>query len=248
MADTKISGLTAGSALAGPEMLEMVQSAGSFRTTVSAIYTYVRSLFPDPPSGQYLRNGSAWQRTFVSSGYVSGNWYPADYGLSLGVGGTMSANLIYFSPLVIYQDITITALMAEVTANIAASNFQLAIYAMDPITKLPVGAALTSTASMSGATATQVSSTLGSPLFLSSGQYWVGVNTDTASIGLRALANAQSWAASYSGSATMSHVISASPGRLYYTLAQTFGTWPTVVTVTEAISNVFSFVTGYKAQ
>lgn len=217
-------------------------TAASGRTTLGTI--------PEAPTtgAPYLRNNSAWQRTFVSAGYVSGNWYPADYGLSLGAGAAMAVNTIYFAPLVIYQDITITALMAEVSAAIAASNFQLAIYAMDPTTKLPIGAPLTTTASMSAATATQVSSTLGSALALPAAQYWAAVNTDTASVGLRALASAQSWVASYAGSATMSHVISSNPGRLYYTLAQTFGTWPTVVTVTEAVANAFAFVIGYKAQ
>lgn len=222
--------------------LLLATTAAAGRTTLGTI--------PEAPTtgAPYLRNNSAWQRTFVSTGYVSGNWYPADYGLSMAAGGTMSANVIYFAPLVIYQDVTITALMAEVSTLVAASNIQLAIYAMDPTTKLPIGAALTSTASMSAATATQVSSTLGAALALPAGQYWAAVNCDTAGIALRALATGQSWAASYAGSATMSHVLSANPGRLYWTLAQTFNTWPTVVTVTEAVANTFAFVSGYKAQ
>lgn len=226
-----------------------VTEGGTGSATAAGARTNLGAIGEAPTTGApYVRNNSAWQRTFISAGYVSGNWYPADYGLSLGAGAAMVVNTIYFAPLVIYQDVTTTALMAEVSTAIAASNFQLAIYAMDPTSKLPIGAALTSTSSMSSATATQVSSILGAPLSLPAGQYWAAVNTDTGGVGLRALASAQSWVASYAGSATMSHVISSNPGRLYYTLAQAFGTWPTVVTVTEAVANVFAFVIAYKAQ
>jgi hypothetical protein len=43
MANVKISDMTPGSALAGTELLEMVQSAGTYSTTPSAIKTYILS-------------------------------------------------------------------------------------------------------------------------------------------------------------------------------------------------------------
>lgn len=205
---------------------------------------------PEAPANgsQYVRNNAAWQRTFISDGYVSTHWYPADYGLSVQAGTTLGVNTIIFSPFVIYADVTITDLMAEVTTAVAASNFQIAIYASDPTTKLPIGAALTSTANMSAATTTTVSSTLASPVTLLAGLYWSAINNDTSAIGFRTGSASQAWASAYVGATTMARAMSANPGRLYYTLAQTFGTWPTVVTVTEASTSTFNQIICYKAQ
>jgi len=201
-------------------------------------------------TGVAVRAAGAWQKTFVSPGYVSGNWYPADFGLSVSSGTAYAANTIYFAPLVIYQDVTITDLAAEITTAVAASNFQLAIYAMDATTKRPTGAALTSTSNMSGAATTSVGSTLASPVVLAAGLWWAAVNSDSA-IGLRTVAQSQGWIASLVGSATLGNIAKSAPGVLGYRVAQTFGTWPTVspagLTENTAVTS-YVFVSDYKAQ
>lgn len=57
MADTKISDMTPGSALSGPELFEMTQSAATFSTTATAMKTWVCSsptLTGTPTSGVNL--------------------------------------------------------------------------------------------------------------------------------------------------------------------------------------------------
>lgn len=204
---------------------------------------------PDAPLAgvPYVRTNGAWQRTFVSPGYVSGSWYPADYGLSVATSATANAGTIYFAPLVIYQDVTITDLAAEITTGVAASNFQLAIYAMDATTKRPIGAALATTPSMSAVTAAVVSSAI-TPVLLPAGLYWIGVNTDVSGVVYRAIAPGQGWANAYVGSATVANVLRSTVGNLFFVLSQTFGTWPTVTTVTETSNTTRSIVAAYRAQ
>lgn len=216
----------------------------AFRTSLGAISDATNDGTP------FVRKSAAWTRTFVAPGYVSTNWYPSDWGLSVASGATCVASTIYFAPLIIYADVTITDLGIEVVTAVGSSNFQLAIYAMDATTKLPTGAALTSTASISGASAVAVSATLGSPLTLNAGMYWAAVNCDSA-LGFRAIAPAQGWTNYLVGSATLSDVAKASPGQLCWLVSQAFNTWPSVtpggLTKSAAASNRL-FVAFYKAQ
>jgi hypothetical protein len=210
----------------------------------------IQNGIPDAASGQNVRIPGGWSPTFVSPGLASANWYPADWGLSVTAGGAINANTIYFAPLCLYTNTTITDLGIEVTTAVAASNFQMAIYGMDATTKLPTGAPLTSTSSMSGAVATQVSSTLASPLVLPAGMYWAATNQDSA-LGYRCVAATQGWTNALVGSPTLSEVAKASPAQLIWLLAQTFNTWPSVTPAgltKSAAANNRLFVAHYKSQ
>ena len=203
----------------------LAATAAAARTTLGAI--------ADAPSNgtPYVRNTTAWQRTFLWPGYLSGSWYGPDVGLSNTAGVTVAANAIYMTPFILYGDVTITDLGAEITTVVAASNFQLAIYAMDPTTKFPTGPALASTASMSGATATQVSSTLASPVAFGAGMYWAAINSDSA-VAIRTTASTTAFTGGWLGSPTLSEVLTGNSGRYSLLSAQTFGTWPNLTSAT----------------
>jgi hypothetical protein len=180
--------------------------------------------------------------------YKAGNWIMPYYG-NIGSGAASTANTIYFIPFFVWQDVTIGGASANmlgvrVSALVASSSFQLAIYNASSTTNLPTGTALATTANMSGATAAVVTSTATpSSLALSSGKlYWAAVN-GSAAIGYQAIIAASIGMNAFWGNSSASGGINtgnASVGPSSLSLAQTFGTWPDVS------SSTFTEETGLK--
>lgn len=234
MADVKISDMVAGSALTGAEQFEMVQSAGTFKTAASAIATYVRSLLSSATDGlSYVQRNGANKAYSIFQGYVANQWYAPDQFLTPTAGSATTANTIYFSPLRIFEKVTISTLAIMTTAT--GTNCSLAIYPMDPTSKRPLinATPLAQTASFSIATATTYSIALTSAVTLDPGLYWLGHNTDAAAT-IVVQTSSQSWTLNYTGASAASSVISpTNVGKYGFTLAQTFGAWPTTGTPTE---------------
>jgi hypothetical protein len=214
----------------------------------NAINGNFTELYGPASTDQYIRRNQQLFRTLIGVTYTSGNWYPADLGLTMSTSTAMSTNQIFFMPLMIYFDVTITDIACEVTTAVASSNFQMAIYTSDATTKRPTGAALANTASLSGATAQTVSYTFGSPVALTAGLYWVAVNSDSA-LAFRTMAATQAWTAGIIGSSILTNVLSANP-RIWFQLAQTFGTWPSVTPagLTENNTAYRGLVAAFKVQ
>lgn len=165
-------------------------------------------------------------------GYVSGLWYPTVEVQAAGVNST-AANYIYAYPFRIWATVTIKAVAARVTTAATSGNFQLAIYANNPATNKPTGAALISTTNMSSGSTGTVSFTLGSTVTLTPGIYWAGTNSDNSTV-------------VYTSPSTIDvpigfvNLSSANANAKGYYTAQTIGTWPSVTgaTWTEFIATV----------
>lgn len=158
-------------------------------------------------------------------GYIANNWYVPSPNFQLGTGTTPAVNSIRLYPGYVKERITISNLGIRVIAN-AAGNVQVAIYANNPVTGRPTGTALVSTASMSAAVATTVSSA--ASVQLEPGLYWFAGNTDTAALTFTVPGASTSGAMGLLiGSATQGNVFGGGSGSLNgLTVAQTFGTWP----------------------
>lgn len=185
---------------------------------------------PEAPvnTSPYVRMNGGWSRTFIANPYVSGNWYQPDIGLTYAVGQTFGANAFRMVPIVFYRDASIAELGARVTTLVAASNFQLAIYASTGVNGAPDGAPLVQTPSMSGATATAVSSPVVTPATLPAGVYWACVVMDTSGIVFLTTPAAVGNAPGYFGGPSITDVTNSGTINTYvYGFNGTFGTWPT---------------------
>ena len=171
-------------------------------------------------------------------GFVAGRWY-CPVNASLGVASNIGASgSIRMLPFVLPLSVTIAALAARVTTLSAGGNFQLAIYASDPATKLPTGPALCSTGNLSTAAATVVSGAV-TPVALVPRTYWMAINHDNAVAAYQSM-TAQSNSQALIGSATLANVTGASAlAQMIRMFATAFGTWPDLTgqATVEAASN-----------
>lgn len=198
---------------------------------------------PDAPvnTSPYVRMNGAWSRTFIARPYDSGAFYQPDIGLTYAAGAAIAANTHRFIPIVFYRDAPIAELGARVTTLIASSSFQLAIYAATGVGGAPDGPPLVQTGAMSGATATALSAPVTSPATLPAGVYWGCVITDTAGIVFLTNPAAVGNAPSLFGGTSLSDVTNSATINTYaYSLAGTYGTWPTI---SGTASKVFSSTT-----
>lgn len=112
-------------------------------------------------------------------GHVAGRYYAMKRGGSAVAASTLSSNIVSFMIWTLQERITVSELGARVSTTSAGGNFKLAIYASDPITKLPSGAPLGQTGNLSTATAAWVFGALsGGNLQLEPGTYWVAMMCD----------------------------------------------------------------------
>jgi hypothetical protein len=116
--------------------------------------------------------------------YVSGRWYAPPEVFPRDPAETFSAvgaNLQYMIPFVANQSAAIKAIGMNVTAAVASSNCQFAIYAADATTHKPSGAPLSTTPNVSTGSAATVSGLLGSPVSLTAGTlYYLAVQFSAA--------------------------------------------------------------------
>lgn len=163
----------------------------------------------------------------VHPGYIAGNWYHSAPGAIVAAGTAFAASTIYALPFVLTKPIRIAALGARVTTASAGGNFQLAIYANNPATGRPTGAALVSTGNISTASAATASANVTAEATLAPGIYWMAVNQDNAAAAYQTLANTVPYTTALIGSTTLANVSSAAASVLMVlSVAQAFGTWP----------------------
>lgn len=190
----------------------------------------------DAPSDgmTYTRRNAAWKPYFIFSGYVANVWFPPDFGLTPATGSSTAAGTIYFSPLVIYERVTISTL--AITVSVAGSNCNIAIYPSDPTSKRPLVAAapLASTGSFAIGSATTFSPALTTPVTLDPGLYWLAHNTDAVAT-INCQTSTQVWAMNYTGASTAAIAAStANAGKYHFELVGAFASgWPTSGTPTE---------------
>ena len=128
-------------------------------------------------------------------GTVSGgaqNWsIPASVITALGSAQVLTANLVYYTPFVVFDPITLTSIAAEVTTLFAASNIRLGIYATTNAGQ-PTGAAVYDSGSLSSAT-TGVKSVTGLTTALAPGRYVTAIVCDSATVAVRAAVISSPW-------------------------------------------------------
>lgn len=175
-----------------------------------------------------------WLRLDIADhpGYVSGNWYPSVQTGTASTGANFAANTIRLHPFLLKERATIVDLGARITGAASGGNFQLAVYAMHPTTKLPTGAALTSTASML-TTATGViaaGALVGGSKQLEAGWYFAAINQDGTAGSLatyQVIANSGTQFSGVLGSPNQAEISSnTAVAGLMLSASQTFNTWP----------------------
>ena len=165
--------------------------------------------------------------------YAVGNYItPAN--VTVANGAVVVANTIYLYPFRVERGIGFNELVARVNSGIASSTFQLAIY--NNADGLPASL-LASTADMSGASATILSSVVSESFLDPSRLYWFAVNS-TAALSFSGPASGSTHANSVMGAPTLS-VISSSINAAVWnrSFSQTYGTWPDLTgQITTAVS------------
>lgn len=190
-----------------------------------------------------LARALALQAGTAHPGYIAGNWY-CPPGYTTAVGSAIPVDSIRLLPFTITKPITVAQLAARVSTISAAGNFQLAVYAHNPATGRPTGAALCSTANMSTGSAAAVSAAV-TPVTLSPGTYWMALNQDNSVAIYQTMNNATGLASAIVGSATLGNVTSTTSNVAFsLSVAQAFGTWPnlTAGSFVEAIGNINALV------
>jgi hypothetical protein len=171
--------------------------------------------------------GGAGTRAFP---YKSGNWVTMpDNVMDPGAAGSIqAANIILAVPFFAPKDVTIKALGALVTTGQASGNTQFAVYASDPVTGYPSGAALGNTPSVTTNITGVRTALLGSPVALVGGtMYWLCLNGSVANLGYLRLAYETLFMKAI-GDPTTTNVLGVGnppPGGLKSGTV-TFGTWP----------------------
>lgn len=168
-------------------------------------------------------------------GYVSGNWYHGNTGISVAAGTAMAADTIRLIPFVFKTRITIDAIGIRITTASASTSIQAAIYANNPATGRPTGVAMAATNSLSTGTAggQSVLVAAGATTF-EAGIYWFATNTSSSTVVCQAYVNSQVVMGYMIGSPTLTEITSASTtATLSLSVSgQTFGTWPDLTAVT----------------
>jgi hypothetical protein len=158
--------------------------------------------------------------------YANNNWISPHLG-NLAAGAAMVANTIYLYPFTVQRAITVGELGARITLNLTGALVQLAIYASSA--GEPDGAPLASTVSLSAGASTVISDNITDFNLSEKTTYWMATNANAA-ITMQHLAPAGQLAAAYAvGSTALANISAAvvnSGG--WRSVAQTFGTWPTL--------------------
>ncbi|MGN8170498.1 hypothetical protein [Agrobacterium sp. 22117] len=159
-------------------------------------------------------------------GYVSNSYYHGVNGV-VSTGAAITGGNVRLHPIIIKERMTLSELGTRVTTAERGKSFQLAIYASDPITKLPTGNALGATGSLSAGTTGVVTAAIsGGNITLNPGMYWVALNTDTTTAVFQAYGANSTIVATLLGG-TASQVSSGTTSSVpYLSVAQAFGTWP----------------------
>jgi len=243
MANVKITDLAEDTTLADSSLVELASFSGgvfsSKKTTLSTLAAYVigkvnaaLTAAPLPVARGGTGGGTASNAraslgvgTIAHPGYVAGRWYWAS---ASAVGfSAAAANQIRLHPFVLSQPVTVSDLSSRLSAT-AAGSMQIAIYAADATTHMPT-TLVAASASISTAAAGPVSASVGSAVLLQPGLYWQAVNIDNAAASYQQTHNAYGPASGYlMGAGTLASLANAGFVSSVLTVAQTFGTWPSL--------------------
>lgn len=199
---------------------------------------------------------AVWVRQGVATftGYASGNWYPSVPEGSVANGSALAANSIRYHPFLIREKVTLSDLGARVTTAAASGNIQLAIYRMNMSTRRPTGTALTSTPSISTASATTVNSGAalnGGNVTLEPGWYFFALNVDSTAggtVSFSYISISSNFQSGVMGSTTQATIAGGqATGSFFLTSSQTYGTWGDVTSATfTEVTSALSFHGHYK--
>lgn len=186
------------------------------------------------------------------SRYVAGRWYAPVKG-SYSSGAGIAANTLSLLPFYVSRPITISDLGIRVTQAASGGNSRVAIYANDPATNLPTGAALAATGDISTtSTGGQSAAIVGGAVTLEQGWHWMAVLVDAtaASATFQTLSAATIHAGYEMGSETLAKVTASSTnGALALSVAnsESYGTWPDLTGDTfSELTTLASAVVPYK--
>lgn len=208
MANTALPDLTAGAAVSATDLFYTTQGGNSRKVTATQLQTFV---YGRPP-------------------LASGNWYNLYPTGTLSTGAAAQNNVIHFTPFFVQTPITISDLGIRINTLGAGGNVQIAIYASSATTGKPTGAALAVTPSITTAASGVVSADItGANVTLQPGWYYGATNTDNATALFAIPGTASIGASGLAGSATLAAIAPAtSNASLYFSVAQSFNTWPDV--------------------
>jgi len=172
----------------------------------------------------------------IHPGYVAGRWYSTSPNTQAAAGTALAVNLIKLYPFIIVEPITIDMMGVRVNTLHSGQHFQLAVYAADPITRMPTGNALISTAAGSTTAVALVDvAPIDTTVVLPAGVYWGALNQDTATAVFQGINAGAKGVAGLIGSATHADINpSASGGLTCLNVTQTYGTWPDLTSATFA--------------
>lgn len=148
-------------------------------------------------------------------GHIAGRWYSAHPYATLANGVALNSARSYWAPFYLPEAITITDLAARVITASAAGLFGLAIYANNPATNYPMGAALASLTGLSTTAGnTPVSGTLGAPVAFSRGWHWGAHMVDNGTATFTILQVLQAGFPGLIGDATLGNVAPAAASQI----------------------------------
>lgn len=184
--------------------------------------------------------------------YAPGLWYAMSPTLDIA-GAVVSANLIALMPFQIRRRVTIQALACRVTTLAAGGNVQLAVYAANLNTSLPIGQPVAKTGNIvtdaTGYLSLPVLDKAGAALApygatLDRGLYWFGVNADASAAGT-AILHALNAGSQYVGNLVGAVTLANAGGGYFKSAAATFGTWPDLTGVALTETPAQNFATGW---
>jgi hypothetical protein len=156
MADTKISALTAATAIAGNEAIPTSLSGANVRVSPELLASVM-----------------------VHPGYVAGRWYSPP--VTITTGAAQVADQIRLMPFMVASRCTVSDLGVRITTAAASGHIRLGIYASNATTKMPTGSALSTCIVATDSTGT-ISTALGSNVALTPGLYYFASQSDNSTV------------------------------------------------------------------
>lgn len=202
MADKKISALSAATALAGIEVMPVVQGGSTVKATTDQI-----GALTAPP-------------------YAVGRYYMGTTPLLSASPVAPGAGSLRAYPVFIRRRVTIVEIALRVSTA-AAGNVQVAVYAAHATSQMPTGSPVYSSPSLSTAATGAISAT-GLTLTLAPGIYWIVTNCDNATAIFTSKSTSSTDLVEFVGATVSTDIINAAAALTGYSKTQTFGTWPTL--------------------
>jgi hypothetical protein len=111
--------------------------------------------------------------------YVSGRPTAFEGPAAISAGGAAVAGLLRISPYMVRRRVTIGSLIVRVTTLAASGNFQLLVYASDPVLLDPIGAPIFQSSNQSTAAVASIEVASVNKIFDPHKIYWIGCQVDT---------------------------------------------------------------------